>query len=156
MDDDLVRGLQVMLLQVLLADAVIHLTVVTPRLQAVLFSGEPPRIVTTLMALSVVAIVLGVAAAVLGVLPRRPLYLLLAVLMVAEILAWITFHNTGVAGGHTHNTGVLTSVLEHLDADPVEGAAKVVEGIALVLALLLYRVDGVPRRAGAAERRAEA
>ncbi|WP_254537251.1 hypothetical protein [Halomarina litorea] len=152
MDDDIVRGLHVMFLQVLLVDAVIHLTVVVPRLQAVLSSGVfPPRIVTTLMTLSILAIVLGVAAAALGVLPRRPLYLLAAALMVAQILAWLTFHNTGVAGGHTHDTGLLTSVLQHLDADPIEGAAKAVEGIALVLSLLLYRVEGQTRRATSAD-----
>lgn len=156
MDDDLVRGLHVMLLQVLLADAIIHLTVVVPRLRAVLVSGEFPRIVTALMALSVLAIVLGVLGVALGLLPRRPMYLLLVALMVAEIAAWTMFHNTGVAGGHTHDTGLVTSVLQHLDADPVEGAAKVVEIIAAALALVLYRVERPAERTETAVGRPDA
>jgi hypothetical protein len=146
MDDDLVRGLRLMLLQVLAVDALIHFTVVAPRLQAALYSGAVPRIATTLMTLSVLAIVLGVLGVALDLLPRRPMYLLVAGLLLAEIVAWITFHNTGVAGGHTHNTGLLTSIVQHLDADPVEGAAKIVETIGVGLALVLYRVEGSGRR----------
>lgn len=141
MDDDLVGGLRLMLLQVLVVDVIIHLTVIVPRLRAVRASGEFPRIVTIAMALSVVAIVAGAVALRAGVLRRETAYRLLVALMVAEIVAWVLFHNTSAAGGHTHDVGLLVSIRQHFAADVVEGVAKTVELIAAALAVVLLRVD---------------
>jgi hypothetical protein len=154
--EDLVAGVRLMLLQVLAADVVIHLTVILPRLRAVRASGEFPRIVTTAMALSILAIVAGAVAVRAGALSRRTAYRLLVALMLAEVLAWVVFHNTGTAGGHTHDTGLLTSVRQHLAAGVVEGVAKTVELLAAALAVVLLRIDAAGPRGRADAGRGEA
>ncbi|MFC6836562.1 hypothetical protein [Halomarina ordinaria] len=139
MDQRLIPGVRLLLLQLLALDALIHLADIAPNLAAVLQSGATPRTTTVLIALSVVAIVVGVLAVWAGLLSYRTAYALAAALMLAEIVAWLVVHNTSL--GHTHDASLLVSTVQHFVGEPIETAAKTAEAIALVLAVYLFRVD---------------
>ncbi|MFD1511839.1 hypothetical protein [Halomarina rubra] len=148
MDDDLLGGLHLLVLQLLALDAVVHFEVIWPRLVAVMQSGTYPRVATTLMLLAVLAVVAGVVAFRLDLVSRRTLYLAGVALVLGQLFAWFVYHNVQTANfGHSHGTGpfaFVTSTWEHLtdlDEDPLETVSKVAEVIALGLLLVLLRVD---------------
>ncbi|MFC7155643.1 hypothetical protein ACFQPA_09250 [Halomarina halobia] len=143
MDKQLVPGLRLLVLQMLAIDALIHLSVVAPRLAASSVSGEFPRVVTVFMALSIAAIVVGALAVWAGAVSYRTAYLLVVLLTAGEIVGWLLFHNTGL--GHTHDAGIVESTIEHVVGDPLETAAKTAEVVALALAAYLLRVDAAAR-----------
>ena len=145
MDDDLVYGLQLLLLQLVALDAVVHLDSIWRNVVAVAASGEVPRLATVLLALSICGTVAGVVAFRVDLVPRRTLYLLGIGFMLAQLLGWFLYHNVAAPGfGHSHGTGiaaVFDSTIEHLTEDPLEGVAKATESLALVFLVVLLRVD---------------
>ncbi|WP_254543281.1 hypothetical protein [Halomarina pelagica] len=150
MDRQFIPGLRLLVLQMLAIDALIHLSVVAPRLAAVSRTGEFPRVVTVLMTLSILVVVVGALAVWAGALSYRTAYALVILLTVGEIVAWLLFHNTDV--GHTHDTGIVQSTIDHLVGDPLETAAKTAEVVALAASAYLLRVDtaGTTRDSAAA------
>lgn len=153
MDDDLLYGLQLLLLQLVALDAVVHLDSIWRNVVAVAASGEIPRLATVLIALSICGIVAGVVAFRVDLVPRRTLYLLGVAFMLAQLLGWFLYHNVAAPGfGHSHGSGLLAvvdSTVEHLTEDPLEGIAKFTETLALALLLVLLRVDPAARPGGA-------
>ncbi|MFC5970693.1 hypothetical protein ACFPYI_05040 [Halomarina salina] len=152
MDDDLLHGLHLLLLQLVALDAVVHLDSIWRNLVAVGASGEVPRLATVLIALSICGIVAGVVAFRVDLVSRRTLYLLGIAFMLAQLLGWFLYHNVAAPGfGHSHGSGLLAvfdSTVEHLTQDPLEGIAKVTETLALLLLVVLLRVDPRARSGG--------
>ena len=156
MDDDLVYGLQLLLLQLVALDAVVHLDSIWRNLVAVGASGELPRLATILIAFSISGVVAGVVAFRFDLLPRRTLYLLGVAFMLAQLLGWFLYHNVAAPGfGHSHGSGVVAvveSTVEHLTEDPLEGVAKFTETLALAVLVVLLRVDPGARSDDASSR----
>jgi hypothetical protein len=152
MDDDLVKGLHLLLLQLVALDAVVHLDVIWGRLVAAATSGVMPRTATLLLLLAILGIVAGVVAFRVDLVSRRTLYLLGAAFMFAQVAGWFLYHNVAAPGiGHSHGTGlgaVVDSTFEHLTEDPLEGVSKVTETLAFGLLLVLLRVDPRARSGG--------
>jgi hypothetical protein len=151
MDDDLLYGLHLLLLQLVVLDAVVHLDSIWANLVAVAASGAFPRLATVLMVASILGTVAGIVAFRVDLVSRRTLYLLGVGFMLAQLLGWFLYHNVAAPGfGHSHGTGlsaVVNSTWEHLTEDPLEGVSKLTETLALGLLLVLLRVDPRARRA---------
>lgn len=145
MDDDLLYGTHLVLLQLVVLDAVVHLDSIWANLVAVAASGILPRAATTLMVLSILGTFAGIFAFRVDLVSRRTLYLLGVGFMLAQLLGWFVYHNVAAPGiGHSHGTGlaaVANSTWEHLTQDPLEGVSKLTETLALVVLLVLLRVD---------------
>lgn len=146
MDEDLVRGVQVMVAQLAFLSAAIHAAVVARRLPSAIASGTIPRPATVLISLAVLGIVAGVVAFRYELAPRRTVYWFGIVLMLGQVVGWLTYHNLELLGfGHSHGNP-LWSVLEHVEADVVEATAKVAELLAAAGLALLLRGDPRARR----------
>ncbi|MWG35487.1 hypothetical protein [Halomarina oriensis] len=145
MDDDLLYATHLVLLQLVVLDAVVHLDSIWANVVAVAASGVFPRLATALMVLSILGTGAGIVAFRVDLVSRRTLYLLGVGFMLAQLLGWFVYHNVAAPNfGHSHGTGftaVVNSTWEHLTQDPLEGVSKLTETLALVVLLVLLRVD---------------
>lgn len=113
-------------------------------------SGLPPDPRPFLFVAYAVALLGGPYLVTREVVSLRRAYQLGLVAVCLSVLAWVVWHQvgvdeiltgTGVRGGHSHETGVLRTVVDHYVAEPVEGAIKSVELLAAALFAFLLRAD---------------
>lgn len=150
MDDDRVRLLELAAGQLAALVGMLHLGLGV-RYWA-LYAGSgfyfPPDIRVPLWTFSGVAVLIGVVAATRGA-PRIPVYGLGIIMMLVYILGYFSWHLGGhrafffVGDPQLHDTGVVTFLVDHIFAGPIEFFALATETIALVLlAVLVYETRG--------------
>ena len=142
MDEDLVRGLWYMTVQLAVLSAAVHVVVAAPRLAAALASGTTPRIATLLFVAAVAGVVTAAVGHRTGLLAPRTAYALLLAVMAGQALGWLVYHNLDLLGfGHSHGGSLLANTAAHFVRDPLEAAAVSAEVMATAFLLALLRAD---------------
>lgn len=156
------RALRLIAAQLVSVTAVVHLVWGVPRalayanpaaLQLYATTGALPDPRPFLFVLSGVAIFAGLVATRRGHLPLSTAYALGLAMMATYVVGWALWHTTGhgellfgqaIAGaeaaGHDH-AGVLSTLLDHVLALPLETLTKTVEVSAAVVFAVLLRRD---------------
>jgi hypothetical protein len=157
MDRDLARALRIMVAQLAVLTAAIHLVWGLPRLPAYaspeaislyLNTNAVPDPRPYLFVAAGVAILLGIVAFWQGWVAPRVIYVLGIVQMAAFILGWALWHATGhgapllSSGGHVHgDTGTIHLLVDHLLELPLEAGSKLAEAMVIVFLAVLLRYD---------------
>ena len=159
MEERYVRAARVAVAALVFVTAAYHLWWGVPRsivygraLGSFLSRGLPPDPRPFLFVAYGIALLAGPYLVAWDVVSLRRAYQLGLLAMVLSVLGWVFWHETGHgafltgapapnAGGHSHDGGVLATVVEHYVVEPVEGVIKSVELVAAALFALLLRTD---------------
>lgn len=165
MDRFLARATRLLVAQLVVLTAVIHLSWGLPRvfvyldpaaIELYLSTSALPDPRPMLFVLSGGALAVGLVAAWRGYLPLETAYKLGLAMMLTYIVGWMLWHTTGhgellfgeavsgssgSSGGHEHHTGVVHTIVDHIVTLPLETASKSAEFGAAALLIALLRGD---------------